>query len=262
MIEDALDCHVMFPRVRALVVEDEYAARRYLVELLESQGDVQVLAAVESVKEAEQALSAEHGVQVDVAFVDIHLAGEEKPDRAGLEFVKARNGQSAGPQFVLATAYPDHALDAYALGVVDYLLKPFSEARVAACLDRVRVRLGPQPAPTAPPRIVARTRGSGLVFLDIANVLAFESEQRLTYVHVAGERYDLDISLTSIERSFGQQLVRIHRGWLVRRAAVTGIEREDGELKVRLGALVAPVARDRAAEIRRVLLDGAVGLKS
>ena len=78
------------------------------------------------------------------------------------------DGRAAGerPMFVLATAYEQHALEAFELGVVDYLLKPFSEERVVQCLRRLHQRrAGGGGSPSGPPRIVARRKRS-LVFLE------------------------------------------------------------------------------------------------
>ncbi len=102
-------------------------------------------------------------------FLDVQLGSGERAGlelaRAHVEEVRARGEEVM--QFVLATASRDHALEAYDLGVVDYLLKPFTEERVTQCLQRVLAR---RPAtkkeePKAPERIVAR-RKKNLVFLD------------------------------------------------------------------------------------------------
>ncbi|MCL2450781.1 MAG: response regulator, partial [Polyangiaceae bacterium] len=120
--------------LRALVVEDEWPARNYLVELLESSGLAQVVGAVGSADEARQALSSDApGVGVDVVFVDIALEGSAR-DESGLALVREVAANADPPMVVFATAYERHALEAFELGVVDYLLKPFSEERVAQCL--------------------------------------------------------------------------------------------------------------------------------
>src|SRR5579884_3127000 len=108
--------------LRALVVEDEWPARNYLVELLESSQLAEVIGAVGSVEEATQALvGGPAGVGVDVAFVDVALEGGAR-DANGLALVRSLGGTPNAPMFVLATAYEGHALEAFELGVVDYLL--------------------------------------------------------------------------------------------------------------------------------------------
>ena len=145
-------------RLRALVLEDEWPARNYLVELIEATQLAEVVGAVASVAEAREALAA---LPVDVVFVDVQLAGGE----TGLDLVQQLPG---GPAFVLATAFGRHALEAWELGVVDYLLKPFSEERVEQCLRRIAGR--------------RQTRRSGAIRVEAEQLLlgqALEGYRRL-----------------------------------------------------------------------------------
>jgi YesN/AraC family two-component response regulator len=96
--------------------------------------------AIATVDEARAVLDAGRaGVPVDVLFVDVQLVGDG--DRAGLALVRELVRSPGAPAFVLATAFKQHALEAFDLGVVDYLLKPFREERVEACLQRLIARL-------------------------------------------------------------------------------------------------------------------------
>ena len=252
-------------RLRALVVEDEWAARNYLVELLQGSGRAEVLAAVATLDEAREALGP-GGVAVDVAFVDVQLAGAPQDD-AGLALVRSLAGAAGAPQFVLATASSTHALEAFALGVVDYLLKPFSKERVEQCLERVLRRVTVRP-PAREPRVVARRR-SGLVFLHLGEVWGFEAADRLTFVHTPHGRFDVDLSLAAIEASFGRTLLRVHRRWLVNASHVRALEHGDGEHALLVGGGLSgepsgvrvPVARERAAEVKALLLAGTAGLR-
>jgi two-component system, LytTR family, response regulator LytT len=142
-------------RLRALIVEDEWPAREFLTELLLASNAVEVVAAVATADEARQALGPD-GIEVEVAFVDIHLATSEGRD-AGLAIVRDFAHTRGAPWFVIATALKEHASEAFDLDVVDYLLKPFSEERVGQCLARV-ARRRIRPAAAAPARIVARSK--------------------------------------------------------------------------------------------------------
>jgi two-component system response regulator LytT len=237
-------------KLRAFVVEDEWAARNYLVELLEASGAAEVVGAVASVDEMLDAAA------IDVAFVDIQLAGDED---AGLALVRAHTRKPNAPAFVLATAHSQHALEAFDLGVVDYLTKPFTEARVAQCLARVRARV-PARGP-AQPRIVGR-RKRALVFLRLDEVWAFEAADRLAYVHSAQGRLDIDLSLSAIEASFGRTLLRVHRNWLVNPAHVRELEGSGSDTELVVGELRVPVARERTANVRDALLAGALGIRA
>ena len=243
-------------RLRALVLEDEWPARNYLVELIEATRLADVVGAVASVAEAREALAA---LPVDVVFVDVQLAGGE----TGLELVRQLPG---GPAFVLATAFSQHALEAWNLGAVDYLLKPFSEERVEQCVRRIAGRRETRRSGAL--RVVARRKRS-LVFLDPADIWAFEASDRLSFVHSRLGKFDIDLSLAAIEASFGRSLMRVHRNWLVNLDFVRELERGDGETSLFVGASLGdesrgirvPVSRDRAQPLRAALLANATGLR-
>jgi DNA-binding LytR/AlgR family response regulator len=255
--------------IRALVVEDEWPARNYLVELLEASGLAEVAGAVGTLDEARQALEGEPpGLAVDAAFVDVRLEGAARGE-TGLTLVRAMLGRAAAPMFVLATAYDSHAIEAFDLGVVDYLLKPFSEERVVQCLRRLQQRRTAVPVtPAGPPRIVARRKRS-LVFLEPQEIWAFEAADRLTFVHTLHGTFDIDLSLAAVEASFGRAFVRVHRNWLVNAAHIKELERDGHETKLFVGDGVAdagkgvrvPVARERAGAVREMLLANATGLR-
>ena len=255
-------------KLRILVVEDEWPARNYLVELLEATGSAQVVGAFASADEARRVLKEGRSrLAVDAAFLDIELAGES--GRGGLEVVRELASTADAPMFVFATAYDQHALEAFELGVVDYLLKPFTEERVEHCIQRLLGRRQSRPAsPAAAARIVAR-RGNGLVFLGRDEVWAFEASDRLTFVHTPHGSFDVELSLAAIEASFGDVLQRVHRRWLVHSTHVRELVRQGSDTKIFVGSgigpdgpgLWVPVARDRAGSVRAALLSGAHGLR-
>jgi len=247
-------------RLRALVLEDEWLARNYLVQLIEATQLAEVVGAVATIGEARDALAA---LPVDVVFVDVQLSGDEN----GLELVQSMaSSDGARPAFVLATAFSQHALEAWNLGVVDYLLKPFSEDRVEQCLHRLAARQ--QVSDGGALRVVARRKRS-LVFLDPADIWAFEASDRLSFVHSRLGKFDIDLSLAAIANSFGRSLMRVHRNWLVNLDFARELEREEGETTLFIGTSLGnesqgvrvPVSRDRAQPLRAALLANATGLR-
>ena len=164
--------------LRALVLEDEWPTRNYLVRLIEGTHRAEVIGAVATIDEAREALA---GSPVDVIFVDVQLAATGD-SRTGLDLIRTMAGDPLAPMFVLATASSQHSLEAFDLGVVDYILKPFTEDRVDQCLRRLLDRRAPRPQ--AVRRVVTRRKKS-LVFLDPEKIWAFEAADRLTFVHSA-----------------------------------------------------------------------------
>jgi two-component system response regulator LytT len=246
-------------KLRALVVEDEWAARDYLVELLERSGAAEVIGAAASAEDARDVLQSRDS-PIDVAFVDVRLVGSDRDDE-GLDLVRSFARQPGAPMFVLATAFAQHALEAFDLGVVDYLHKPFTTERVAQCIEKLRARR-PSPRPhTGPVRIVVR-RKRALVFLRLEEVWAFEAAERLAFVHSSRGKFDVDLSLSAVEASFGRTLLRVHRNWLVNAAHVKELEGAGSETELLVGDLHVPVARERAQAVREALMQGTLGIRA
>jgi DNA-binding LytR/AlgR family response regulator len=205
------------------------------------------------------------GSPVDVVFVDVQLAATGD-SRTGLDLIRAMAGEPAAPMFVLATAFPQHSLEAFDLGVVDYILKPFTEERVEQCLRRLLERRAPRPQTVR--RVVARWKKS-LVFLEPEKIWAFEAADRLTFVHSSEGKFDIDLSLAAIEASLGRALFRVHRNWLVNLAYVKRLERDIAGATVLVGSdlepegrsISVPVSQDRAKPLRDVLLENTTGLR-
>lgn len=246
--------------LRVLVVEDEPPARDYLIELLQDCAPITEVVAASGVAEATAALRDPRGIAA--AFVDIRLV-DRPGDTSGLAWAREVMASATAPLLVFATAIPDHALAAFDAGAVDYLLKPFTPARVRSCVDRLQARRQLRSDPTAPPgqaptRLLARA-GNSLVFLSFDGVYAFEAADRLTYVHHADGKFLVDPSLAALEHDLAPRLVRVHRNWLVALAHVRRMERGGDPVLVVGPTLKVPVSRDRAALVREALLANALG---
>lgn len=256
----------MSPLLRALIVEDEWPARQYLAELLAASGRASVVGATGNVEEARRLLSTQPGANVDVVFVDIHLAGQKEN---GLSLVRQWTRTAGAPAFVLTTAHKQHALEAFDLGVGDYLVKPLSEERLAQCLDRLSRLPASHPASAgAPERMVAR-RGQSLFFLETAEIWAVEAVDRLTRAHTGHGVYELDLSLQTLERILGSGFLRVHRNWLVQARSVRSMERVDGGIVLCVGPglhspaglIRVPVAKSKAQTVRSSLVDSRPGIR-
>jgi DNA-binding LytR/AlgR family response regulator len=258
--------------LRTLVVENDWPTRNYLVKRIESSALAEVVGAVGSAEEAWQAIrsaaAAGGGGRIDVALVDASLEGGAA-DESGLTLVRSLAADPEAPMFVLAAASDKHALEAFDLGVVDYLLKPVNEERIAQTLRRLQRRRSTGRRPLhASARIVAYRKRS-LIFLDPSEVWAFEAWDRSTFVHTTQGKLDVNLALAAIESSLGHTFMRVHRNWLVNFVHVRGLERADDNTKLFVGAGVAdggiglcvPVGRERAAAIRKILLMNTTDLR-
>ncbi|HEU4537874.1 MAG TPA: LytTR family DNA-binding domain-containing protein [Polyangiaceae bacterium] len=243
----------------ALVVDDEWPARNFLVELLRASGGFGDIAAVTGVEAAREVL-ARPELGVEVVFVDVRLV-DRPGDRSGLDFARALAADEGAPAVVLATASAQYAVEGFELGAVDYLLKPFTLERVNACAARLLGRRRRPHGGAVAPRLVAR-EGERLVFLGLDAMLAFQTVDRATYLHHAEGAFSVDLSLNALGAALGERVLRVHRNWLIAPAHARGLSRVDGELTIEVGPrLRVPVSRDRAREVRRRLLENAVGIR-
>ncbi|HXN40818.1 MAG TPA: LytTR family DNA-binding domain-containing protein [Myxococcaceae bacterium] len=120
----------------------------------------------------------------------------------------------------------------------------------------------------SPTRVVARLKG-GLVFLEPAEIWAFEAADRMTYVHSRHGRFEIDVSLAMIDASMDRRFTRVHRNWLISVAHVKQLERGTGETTLFVGAGIedehqgirVPVSRNHAQALREMLLANAIGVR-
>ena len=233
----------MTETLRVAVAEDEPYNLKRLVRLLKDQG-CQVVAELEDGLAVMEWLDA--GGTADALFLDIQM-----PGLTGLEVMAEL--QAALP-IVLVTAHAEHAVKAYEYAVVDYLLKPVAEDRLAVTLGRLRAARPRQPDPTAgrPFRFPVRA-GEGLVFLDLAKTSHLEFEDGAVWAYAAGRWRTLWKTLAEAELAMeGRGLIRGHRHLLVRPEAIIGIRNlASGRLEVKLtGGLAVEISRGAAPALK------------
>jgi two-component system, LytTR family, response regulator LytT len=131
--------------ISALIIDDEQLAREELKYLLDSVGDVDVIAQGSNGIEAVDLIDEYHP---DLVFLDVQMPGQDGfaviqrlVDRAKSAEPGAETNAAPLPQFVFATAYDQYAVRAFNVNAVDYLLKPFDLARVSEAVDRARARI-------------------------------------------------------------------------------------------------------------------------
>jgi len=194
--------------MRAVIADDEPVARQILRELIEETGGVEVLAEVSTGREAVECLAR---CDPDVIFLDIQMPG--------LDGFAVARGLRAGhrPAVIFVTAFDGHAVDAFQVGAVDYLLKPVRRERLAAAIERVRQRLpAPQPRPASSVRRVTGRSGPDYHLIDIKDVIAFQAASDTVYILTASGRYTSEQTLKALEDKLpAEQFRRIHRGTII-----------------------------------------------
>jgi DNA-binding LytR/AlgR family response regulator len=219
--------------MRVLLVDDEPAARSKLRRLLAAHADV------ESVQEAEDAPAALALIarqDFELVLLDI-----EMPGGSGLQLAAQL---PPATRCVFSTAYAEHALRAFELGAVDYLLKPYSAERLAATLERVRAQLA---LPTPPARLAAGSEEAwvetreGRQRIRLADVQWLSAADNYVAIHLPPASYLERTTLASVlERpAWSGMFLRVHRSHAVNPEHVMGIEPcGDGEawLTMRCGA--------------------------
>jgi DNA-binding LytR/AlgR family response regulator len=224
--------------IRIVVIEDEPLARGHLVELLEELPGVVVVAAAENGRLGLAAITEQ---QPDAVFLDI-----EMPGMKGTELMHML--PEPRPALVFVTAYPQHAIVAFAGGAVHYLLKPISRVGVAQALSRIRPK--EEPLQKEWLRLPVRKKGATRLLrpeevealvADLGDCMAWTPEGRLP----------VDGTLAHWEERLAEHgFLRVHRNALVRLDAVREMTEGD-ELVLHSGRL--SISRRRMDEVRRAL---------
>ncbi len=234
--------------MRVLVVDDEPLARTRLAALL---GECEGCQVVGCVGDGEAAIAAIGELQPDLLLLDIDMPGLDGTA------VAARLAGRSRPQVVFCTAYENHALEAFELGALDYLLKPVRLERLREALQRARQRLqGAAREPTG--YLHGRLRGEQ-VRIALDQVVCLLADEKYVAVHHAGGQLLIEDSLRQLEETYPEQLVRLHRNCLVPPARLLGLRTlADGRVLARLaGTTLEPeVSRRNLPALRRLLRTG------
>ena len=206
-------------RIKVIVAEDEDLARELIRTYLRAHQDVDLVGQCVTGDELASRLA---DVTSDLLVLDISMPGRdvfEVLSAAGLE----RDGV---PYVVFTTAYDKYAIRAFEVSTVDFLLKPFTETRFAASLDRVRARLrgGPSAQPIRQviedlgrrPRRLLVPDGASFAPIAVADIDWIKAERDYSRLHVKGRSYLLSRSLADLEaRLDPEHFARIHRSAIV-----------------------------------------------
>jgi two-component system, LytTR family, response regulator len=233
--------------LRALIADDEPLARARLRRLLGKQRDIHV---VEECASGRATLEALCRRPIDLLFLDIEL-----PEFSGFEVIERAGGSL--PATIFVTAYSEHALRAFDVSAVDYLVKPIDGDRLVLAVQRARQRLDNPRTAAYLERIPVRS-GTRIRFVHVDDIDYLEAQGNYIAVF-GGEREELiRDTLTAMETKLDPKtFVRIHRRFIVRRSRIVELEPlPGGEFVVTLASgkrlLSGRTYRPRLTEIARL----------
>jgi two-component system LytT family response regulator len=194
-------------RIRALVVDDEPLARSNILHSLRASPDVEILGECDSAKAALEAIRTR---KPDLVFLDVRM-----PEYDGFDILEML-GAEAPPAVIFVTAYDQYALKAFDTGALDYLLKPFNNARFARALERAKERIAlRRQTPARIDRLTIKSAGS-VVFLPVADIDWIEAADYYASLHVGAKTHFVRRSMNDLESDLDStQFCRIHRSTIV-----------------------------------------------
>jgi two-component system response regulator AlgR len=239
--------------VKVLIVDDEQLARDRIARMLSDLSGYDV---VGQAANGMQAVERCETTQPDVVLLDIRMPGMD-----GLEAARHMAGMEQPPAVVFCTAYEEHAIEAFKVQAVGYLLKPVRRDDLIGVLgsatrsNRAQLAALAREEGSQRSHISARTR-KGIELVPIDDVRFFQADQKyVTMRHANGELL-IDETLQELENEFGARFVRVHRNALVATKYIEGLERnEDGQYQIRLRDVPAgiDISRRHVSSIRRYI---------
>jgi len=253
--------------IRYLVVDDEPPGRLNLRLAMDAHPGWQLVAECGGAESARAALDSH---AVDVVFLDIQMPGQ-----SGLALARDISRQPEPPLIIFVTAYSEHAVEAFEVHALDYLLKPFLDARLAQALERAGAMLGQRQreaygaalrryvdhdAAQAKALDTISVRSVGRIDrIGVDEILRIESAGNYVELHLAARTVLHRMTLGRLEALLPPcDFLRVHRGTLVRRQQIASLASSgDGSycLRLRYGAVVA-VSERHVGALKLVLRDG------
>ncbi len=208
--------------MRVFIADDEAPARERLKELL---GDIAGEVPTTVVGEARNGMEAIE--RYPLSGAQVLLLDIQMPGIGGLEVARHLSGLEPPPTVVFVTAHDRHAVEAFELNALDYLLKPVRAERLAAALRKASApgRQQLASASPAPREYLSVAERNRIALVPVREILYLRAEQKYVTVRTRAREHLIEEALIALEREFANAFVRIHRNCLVARAAIRGFER-------------------------------------
>jgi two-component system LytT family response regulator len=208
-----------------LVVDDEPLARRNVTVLLRRDPDIE---SIEECGSGIEAIEVIRRWRPDLVFLDVQM-----PECGGFDVLELL-GTDLPPIVIFVTAYDEYALRAFEVGALDYLLKPFDDARFHRAVQRAKDKLAHYALmqPQSTKRLVVRSPGQ-LLFVNVCDIDWIEAASYYACLHVGRDTHIVRRTLFELERELGDGFIRIHRSIIVNVDRVHGLELQSaGEYEV------------------------------
>ena len=249
--------------LRVFIADDEAPARERLKELL---ADLAAELPTEVVGEAANGLEAVE--QLPASGAQVLLLDIEMPGMRGLEVARHLAGLELAPAVVFITAHDRHAVEAFELNALDYLLKPVRAARLGAALRKAAAggatsaeRL--QKAAGQAREYLSVTERHRIVLVPVRDIVYLRAELKYVTLRTRAGEHLVEEALVALEREFADTFIRVHRNCLVARRAVRGFERAAGEGEEAHWNVVLegvterlPVSRRQWTDVRALVKEG------
>ncbi|MCS6945445.1 MAG: LytTR family DNA-binding domain-containing protein [Sutterellaceae bacterium] len=253
--------------LKVLIVDDEPPARTRLQQLLADAATQMPLTVAGVADSGPAAIEVVQRLAPDVVLLDIQM-----PGMSGLEVARHLAARAQPPAVVFVTAYDEHALEAFEVQALDYLLKPVRLERLVAALARAQ-RLRPhEPKLEEVARALASARThltvserGRMILVPVQDIVYLRAELKYVTIRTAQREYLTEESLSSLEAEFRERFVRIHRNALVARKSILGFQRvrtgseagAEGHWEVLLKELPErlPISRRQWPIVKSVLRD-------
>jgi DNA-binding LytR/AlgR family response regulator len=232
--------------LRVLVIDDERPALDELTYLLERDERVAEVHATDSPTEALRLLQQ---TEVDAVFLDVQM-----PGLTGIELAQVLSRFRTPPVAVFVTAHDQHAVDAFELNAVDYVLKPVREERIAEAVRRILTSVRPESLEEQVPV----ERGGVTRFVPVSQIRYVEAEGDYARLHTADDSHLVRVPLTQLEQDWAEAgFVRIHRSILIAIAFVDEVRVDAGRCSVVIDGHELQVSRRHTRELRDLLVRNA-----
>jgi two-component system, LytTR family, response regulator len=236
--------------MKALVIDDERLARKELLTLLEAHPSIEVVGEAMNADEAEKMIEE---LNPDLLFLDIQM-----PGRTGFQLLESLD---SAPMVVFTTAYDQHALKAFEVNALDYLLKPIVAERLSEAVQKVMDKERMKEGRSGEKKLGLEDQvfvkdGERCWFVSLANVRMFESDGNYIKVYFDNNRPMIHKSLNALDEKLDERaFFRASRKHIVNLSWVEGIEPWfNGGLMVRLrGGDKVEVSRRQAAKFKDMM---------